>query len=173
MYPDAITSAVQIGSPAPRPQGAPMNWKKALSDFLIRAAVFIPVLVLSNWKSVPHHHFRDFMDALLLCMTLTLGLIGVKELKRGGHQRIYRFYRGCFIYSFPVFLILTGILIGIAMFSKATGKVVLRETDVSDFVLQSYIYLLFAIVLAPFPLALYLNRNQKKTSAESTIADAN
>jgi len=151
-----------------RPQGALMNWKKMLSDFLFKAGMFFFIFFLGDWVS-SHWHFSSQVFAMdaLGSVAVGLGLVGLDELDRGGHRWVRRIFRNFFIFLFAIFLI----LLGIALLCKAIGISLIPITAVLDRDFEYSFYPFIALIAAPFPLALYLNWNQTKSTSQPTSAN--
>jgi hypothetical protein len=159
MHPRATTTAVQTGQLA-RPRGALMNWKESLSTFLIYVGINFPVFYLTNWKDGklhfdPHYLIKDALAAI----ALGLLIVGLQELRRGGHQRARRILWKCYFIWIAIFID----LLCVAIAYKATSVELAMDY-----------FLDFSLVLAavPFPLALYLNRKQNTSTSQPITNNA-
>jgi hypothetical protein len=99
------------------------------------------------------------MDAVE-SIAISFFFVGNGELRRGGHRRVLRVLGGCLIAWFAI---------GLLLFVIAA----LSKTTMSDFVTRYSLYPLWLIFAAPFPFAVYLNRNQSKSSSQPAIDHAN
>jgi phosphatidylserine synthase len=144
-------------------QGESMGWKNFLPSLLFSSVLVISLFVVSVWDdTTPSFGPHPLVVNVIMIIMSTIGLVGFEELKRGGHRKIRRNLLVCLaiLLILPLILAFTRI----HMHWKITGM------DFSDY----YLFVPFNVLLVgTFPLALYLNRNQKKSSAESTVADTN
>lgn len=138
-----------------------MYWKRMLLIALVISVAIFALFIAFHWNN-PDWHFRSktFIEDAAIAIALALGMAGNQELDRGEHRRVRRITRNILIVWFSISLLLFGITR-------------LYKTTVFDFVLDYLMYVLWLLFAAIFPLALYLNRKQKKSSTESTVADAN
>ncbi len=86
---------------------------------------------------------------------MSLGHFGWSELKQSEHIKIIRILRNVHIILFSIFFIL-----------------ILTKT-LNTYAIVTILYVIWALIVAPLPIAFYLNRKQNRLSAESTVADAN
>jgi len=131
-----------------------MNWKKLLSDFVIYVAMLFACFLLIEWNNRTSHFIsNEFIENALASIAVALGIAGYQALDRGGHAKVRRILRNCFIAWFGVYLI----LFAVESLTKST---------IFAFPIAYSLYPLLLLILAPFPLALYLDRNQPKSPAQ-------
>jgi len=131
-----------------------MNWKRLLSDFIMYVAMLFACFLLIEWNNRTSHFISsEFVENALASMAVALGIAGYQALDRNGHIRSRRILRNCFIAWFGVYLILFAI--------EAIVK-----TTIFDFPIAYSLYPLLLLIVAPFPLALYLDGNQPKSAAQ-------
>jgi uncharacterized membrane protein (DUF485 family) len=108
---------------------------------------------------------HPFFFCLILVVGMSMGMVGFDELKRRGHRKVRRNLLICLtiLLIFPLILAFTQI----HMHWKIIGK------DFTDVYWSIPFIPFYVLAVASFPIALYLNHKQKKSSAESTVADAN
>jgi hypothetical protein len=82
-----------------------------------------------------------------------LGIAGYQGLDRCGHIKVRRILRNCLIAWLGVYLVLFVI-------------VLLSKTTIFDFAISYSLYPLLLLLVAPFPLALYLDRNHPESPAQ-------
>ena len=136
-----------------------MNWKRIVSDLLLYTVIEFAIFVLLFWKLGPHFNPHVLIMCALGAIALSFGIVGSVELNRGGHRKIHRTHGLCL----GVFFIISGIIFIIMLHTKT----VLEGT------IEIFIGANISIFAAKLPLAVYLSRKQKKSSAKSTVADAN
>jgi cell division protein FtsW (lipid II flippase) len=110
--------------------------------------------MLDPWigKAEQYGTHRFILDVILI-IALSIGWVGFVELKRGGHRKILLVLK----VSLIILLFITFFLI--FAHNRLHWKMTwLNFEDV-------YLFIPFyALLVAIFPLALYLNRNQKKST---------
>ncbi|MGA2888968.1 MAG: hypothetical protein ABSE51_13025 [Terracidiphilus sp.] len=134
-----------------------MNREKMLSTVLLYSVFLFALFSLhhkSRWGS--HYSSYDYMMDALSAIAVSLGSVGAGELRQGGHRKINYFLFGS---AFIWFVICSFLL----FFFKRP----MREPVVD--LLFGGAALLFA---AQFPVALYMNRNQSKSTSQQTSANA-
>jgi hypothetical protein len=131
-----------------------MNWKMSLLTAFLGSILVFPLLT-GRHERASQDHIMDAMESI----AISFFFVGNGELKRGGHRRVLRVLGGCLIVWFAINLILFGI-------------VALSKTNVLDTVFRYADYSLWLVFAAPFPFALYLNRNQSKSTSHPTGANA-
>ena len=137
-----------------------MNWKRLISDFLSYAAMIFATFLLIEWtRRTSHTASNDFIENALASIAIALGIAGYQDLDRHGHQKIRRILRNCFIAWFGIYAILAAIIL-------------LTKTAAFDLVIVFSLYPLLLLIVAPFPLALYLNRNLPKATSEPASTKA-
>jgi hypothetical protein len=137
-----------------------MNWKRLLSDFIIYVAMLFACFLLIEWNNRTSHFIsNEFIENALASIAVALGIAGYQALDRSGHLKVRRILRNCFVAWFGVYLILFAIE-------------ALTKTTIFDFPIAYSLYPLLLLILAPFPLALYLDRNQPKPTAQPTSSKA-
>jgi hypothetical protein len=152
MYPDATTSAVQIGTLNPRQQGTLMNWKRLFSSLLWNSLWFAAFFsAIFGIEGVLHPRPLQSFAYLFVVISVSFHNEGIHKLKSEGHikfLRIYGAFLTLFIISFFVFAVL-GLLHGV--FSLTAMSVTL------------------ALCVPTVPLTLFLNRkNGTPTSQPAT-----
>jgi hypothetical protein len=137
-----------------------MNWRRLLSDFLIYVGMLFACFLLIEWnRRVSQFGSNDFIENALGAIAVALGIAGYQDLDRCGHLKTRRVLRNCLLAWFGVYVVLFAII-------------ALSKTTVFDFAIAYSLYPLLLLIVAPFPLALYMNRNQPKPSAHPTGAKA-
>lgn len=137
-----------------------MYWKRMLLIVLVISAAMFALLMAFHWNSPDWHlRFQAFVEDAAMAIALALGMVGNQELDRGGHRRTRRITRN--------FLI-----IWIGMSLLLFGLTRLYKTTEFDLALKCLMYLLWLLFAAIFPLALYLNRKQSRSSSYPTSVDA-
>ncbi len=87
-------------------------------------------------------------------------MVGFEELKRGGHRKVKR-----------NLLICLTILLILALIRAFTNIRLHGRTQGMDFI-ELYIFIAFYVLtVASFPIALYLNRNQNKSTTQQASAN--
>jgi hypothetical protein len=131
-----------------------MNLKRLFLDFIMYVAMLFACFLLIEWNNRTSHFFSSaFVENALASIAVALGIAGYQALDRNGHIRSRRILRNCFIAWFGVYLILFAI--------EALAK-----TTIFDFPISFSLYPLLLLIVAPFPLALYLDGNQRKSTAQ-------
>jgi hypothetical protein len=131
-----------------------MNWKRLISDFVSYAAMIFATFLLIEWtRRTSHAPSNDFIENALASIAIALGIAGYQDLDRHGHQKVRRILRNCFIAWFGIDVILAAIIL-------------LTKTTALGLIVVFSLYPLLLLIVAPFPLALYLNRNLPKAAAE-------
>jgi len=137
-----------------------MNRKKIISDFLFNAGIWFTTLLIvwvhRDWKFSP----QAFLGSAAFAISMSFGSIGRRELNRGGHQNVLHLFKRFLNISIGISVILFGVTM-------------LYRTELLFIPLVSTGVLTGAGFAAMFPIALYLNRKQKKSMPQSAIADAN
>ncbi|MGD0939430.1 MAG: hypothetical protein ABR905_06920 [Terracidiphilus sp.] len=137
-----------------------MNWKKLLSDFVMYMAMLFACFLMIEWnRRTSHFISSEFVENALASIAVALGIAGYQALDRSGHIRSRRFLRNGFIAWFAVYLLLFAIES-------------LAKTTIFDFPIAFSLYPLLLLIVAPFPLALYLTRNQPKSTAQPASTKA-
>jgi hypothetical protein len=163
MYPDATTSAVQIGQPNPRQQGAFMNWRSWASEVFSCSILF---LVLVGWDylngKAPHPSAQDYIWIVILIAAVSIGGVGFKELDRIGYRKVKHKLLAFFI-ALLVLPIITFFIIRNLLHLQIAGL---------DLAYRYFVIPFFILWAAVFPLSLYLNRRKNKSTSQSTVANA-
>jgi len=137
-----------------------MNRKRMLSDFLIYAGMLFACFLLIEWnRRVSQFGSNDLIENALGAIAVALGIAGYQDLDRCGHLKVRRILRNCLFAWFGVYLVLFAIIL-------------ISKTTVFDFAFAYSLYPLVLLIVAPFPLALYMNRNQPKSTSQPTSAKA-
>ena len=159
MYPDATTSAVQAGQLGLCVQGDSLIWKNFLISVLVLSAMGIAFCLFNLWvgllKSISIHDFTVVAFQIVAC---SMGFAGYDELARRGHRQVRRIFFRCLMIALVVPLIVLGI-----EFLRKTWWNNLFFLSASPF---------WVLLVAPFPVALYLNRRQKKSTSQPTVTNA-
>jgi uncharacterized membrane protein YsdA (DUF1294 family) len=137
-----------------------MNWRRLLSDFIIYAAMLFAGFLLIEWnRRASNSGSYDFIENALGAIAVALGIAGYQDLDRCGHLKTRRVLRNCLLAWFGVYVVLFAII-------------QLSKTTVFDFAIAYSLYPLLLLIVAPFALALYMNRNQPKSTPQPTSAKA-
>ena len=137
-----------------------MNWRRLLSDFIIYAAMLFAGFLLIEWnRRASNSGSYDFLENALGAIAIALGIAGYQDLDRCGHLRVRRILRNCLLAWLGVYVILFGIIL-------------LSKTTLFDFAIAFSLYPLLLLIVAPCPLALYLDRNQPKSTSQPTSTNA-
>lgn len=104
------------------------------------------------------HGSQNFIRRTLVFIALGLGYLGLDKLGRDGHRKLRRIIVRCLVLWFAITLVLIGLL----TFFKA---------DTYDFIIVDSIYLFSLLYATLFPIALYLNGNQKKSTSQQAGAN--
>jgi hypothetical protein len=135
-------------------QGAAMNRRLVLVLFLaLLIASFATFIVFHLLYSGSHH--PNYLTEAVLVVAFLFVFAGSEKLKRAGYRK------------YPIYHILCSFL-----FITALAVLPLPKS-VRHIVLEYGLYLFYALIAGMLPLAFYLDHKQKKSSTESTIADAN
>jgi O-antigen/teichoic acid export membrane protein len=154
MHPDGITSSVQTGPLAPRLQGVSMNRK-------LLVVLLLALLIASSATFIVFHllysgsHHPNYLREAVLVIAFLFVFAGSEKLKRAGYRK------------YPMYHILCSF-----MFITALAVLPLPKSA-RHIVLEYGLYLFYALIAGMLPLSFYLDHKQKKSSTESTIADAN
>jgi hypothetical protein len=127
-----------------------MNWKKLLSAFLLYPTVIFASLSLLHRTSWGLHssYYVCILDAFV-AIALSLGIVGNQELERGGHWKVIGILTPC-IFLAPVIVFVATLWGGVSL---------------------NWFCPAFSLFAVPFPLALYLNRRQNKSTSQPTSAN--
>ncbi|MGA7833024.1 MAG: hypothetical protein WCA21_18875 [Terracidiphilus sp.] len=131
-----------------------MNRDKFLTFFVVASLIGMVLLLIFQSS----HNFHDFIRQTLELTALCLGYVGLEELGRSGHKKLYRILRSCLFLLFVAMLTLIGLL--------AHYKI-----TACDFVIDDSLYLFLVLFTTLFPLSLYLNRNRNKSTSQQTSAN--
>jgi hypothetical protein len=135
---------------------------------LLGAVLFSSVIVFTLFMSdilsgkTPPFGTHNFIFCLILVAGMSLGTVGLDELKRGGHRKVRRNLLVCLILLLICLFILSYTSIHLH-WGIITGK---DSADVYWFIP------IYVLVVAPFLVTLYLNRKQKKSNSDPNNADA-
>jgi hypothetical protein len=131
-----------------------MNRKRLLSDFLIYAGMIFACFLMIEWnKRVSSYGSDELIENVFSALAVSLGIAGYQGLDRCGHIKVRRILRNCLIAWLGVYLVLFVI-------------VLLSKTTIFDFAISYSLYPLLLLLVAPFPLALYLDRNHPESPAQ-------
>jgi len=134
-----------------------MNWKRMLSEFLIYAGIDFTVFYLSGWKrQEPFFNSHNLNQSALVAIAVGLVIVGLRELGRGGHQEVRRFWGKFLMVWFAVFIL---VLVEAIKYHGAA---------LPDSVLDTLLYLFLVPCIVPLALALYLNRKQSGSEPQQT-----
>jgi len=134
-----------------------MIWKRPLLMVVICSTLFFALSTLIRGKASSFSSQNHTLDASE-SIAFSFFFVGNEELRRGGHRRVLRVLGGCLIIWFAINLILFGIA-------------ALCNTTMLDLVTRYTLYPLWLTFAAPFPFALYLNRNKNKSTPQQTSAN--
>jgi Ni,Fe-hydrogenase I cytochrome b subunit len=138
-----------------------MNWKRSLSEFLVYVGINFTVFYLSGWKRQgPFFNFHNLTQSALVAIAAGLVIVGLQELRRGGHQEVRRFWGKFLMVWFAIFVIIL------------VEAIKHHETASPDSVVDSLLYLFLVPCIVPFSLALYLNRKQPESTLQPTTNNA-
>ena len=147
-----------------------MNRRKVLKDLLFYLALWFvgPVLIDLVRK---HSNFssRMLIEDALGAIAISFGIVGIRELNRGGHRRAVRILGNCISVWFGVYLILLGIMI---LISKTFGIEFITKSTPTELLFEYSLYAFLALIATPFPAALFLKRIQSKSTSQSKIVNA-
>jgi len=143
MNPDENAISIQTGTLSQLPKGDLLIWKRWKST------------LFQNLTNGLHFKYIGAIFVVIYFLSSSMNSIGIEELKDRGYRKLIRFY-------------FVGILFGLI------GIILLCITKIIQVSIVNILVGIFLVFcFTPFPLALYLNSKQKKSSTESTIADAN
>jgi hypothetical protein len=143
------------------PQGDPMNWKRMLSEFLIYAGISFSVFYLTGWKGQgPFFNSHNLIQSALVAIAAGLIIVGLQELRRGGHQEARIFLRNSLMVWFTILVVML------------VSSIVFHKTDVPDSAVNSLLYLFLVPSVVPLILALYLNRKKPESTLQPTTDNA-
>jgi len=138
-----------------------MNWKRSLSEFLICAGISFTVFYLTGWKTHgPFFNSHNLIQSVLVAVAAGLVIVGLQELRRGGHQEIRRFWGKFLMVWFGIFVIIF------------VSAIVFHRTDVPDSAVDTLLYLFLVPSIVPLALALYLNRKPPESTLQPTTDNA-
>jgi drug/metabolite transporter (DMT)-like permease len=139
-----------------------MDWRQFLAPVLGSSAIVF-VLFMSDFLSgkTPPFGTHPFIICLILIIGMSMGTAGFDELKRGGHRKVRR--------NLLVYLIVLLISFLILAFTQIHTHWKILGIDSTD---VYWLIPFWLIIVAPFPVALYLNWKQKKSTSEPTSANA-
>jgi hypothetical protein len=132
-----------------------MDWRQFLAPTLI-SSVYVIVLFMTDISSgrTPPFGAHPFITFLILVVGMSMGMVGFEELKRGGHRKVRR----------NLLLCLTLLLIGPIVLSYISIRLHWRIITGKDFTDVYWFIPFYVLVVFSFPLALYLNRKQRKST---------
>jgi hypothetical protein len=159
MQADRTIISEQHGQQASVSQRAPMNWRNLSIELLIYGAVNSAVFLLPHWIGASRDRSQFLSLDIAAWLSLTFGVPGFAELRRGGHRRVYRLFARCI----PTLCAVGLILVIAGSILKISGVASLLDI----FLLPSL--LLFASI---FPLAVYLNYRQRESNSSSPATHA-
>jgi len=138
-----------------------MNWKNWLSAFLENSAMFFIIYIFIRWTDRKFEiNIYGFFVVAVMVIASSMGTIGSEELKRGGHQTARRIWKACILIPITVLFVL--IITDNISYNKPIWTSAIGYLCFSSFVLLATSY----------PMALYLNRNQKKSTSQPTTDNA-
>jgi hypothetical protein len=146
-------------------QGESMDLGQFLPAVLF-SSVIVFTLFMSDILSgrTPPFGTHTFIISLILVAGMSMGMVGSDELKRGGHRKVRRNLLVCLtvLFKFPLILAFTQV----HMHWRIVAK------DLANVHWLYWFIPFYVLVVAPFPVALYLNRKQKKSTSDPNNADA-
>jgi hypothetical protein len=105
---------------------------------------------------------HPFIINLILVIGMSLAMLGFDELKRGGHRKVRRILLVC----------LTLLLISLFILSYASIRLHWKMITGKDFADIYWFIPIYVLAVASFPIALYLNRRQNKSTSQAAIDNA-
>lgn len=156
---DDLALSEQTGPPAPLPQGALKKYAKLLFTVLMGSVFMFTLLFCLNKKGVvSKYYLHDYFQEAIYALVISLNIIGGEELKSSGNKKYANIlFKSSFIW------------VGVSLLYML---IVFKNINQNSF-LPVMLYGFALLISMPFPLALYLNFRKKKSSTESTVADAN
>jgi len=135
-----------------------MIWKNFLIAVLVLSAGGIVFCLFNLWigtlKTVSTY---DLLLGEIQIIAGSMGFVGSDELARCGHRKVRSILLRCLMISLVVLLV----VIGIELLFKTWWSSLLF-LSASPF---------WVVLVAPFPVALYLNRNQNKSASQPAGAN--
>ena len=139
-----------------------MDWRKFLEPLLFCSAFAFVMFMSDVWDGKTHQFGTHYFIVIsILVISSSMGLVGLEELKQGGHKKARRELLVCL----TVLLIIP--LIVLSILKHTHGKMSVESS--SDIYWFLPLYVLFIAVL---PIALYLNRNQTRKTLQPTTDNA-
>jgi uncharacterized membrane protein AbrB (regulator of aidB expression) len=140
-----------------------MDLTNILLTVLLNSA-FVCVLFMMDFLNgkTPPFGTHPFIFCLILVVGMSMAKLGFDELKRSGHRKVLFYLLVCLtiLSIIPFILAYTSIY---SHWNIITGK---DFADIYWFI-PSYV-----LAVALFPIALYLNRNKKKSTSQPTTDNA-
>jgi len=129
------------------------------------SSVFVFTMFMVDYLRGKSQYFgtHPFIINLILVIGMSMGMIGFDELKRGGHRKVRRNLLFC-LFFLPISLIIL---------SKASIHLHWKIITGKDFADIYWFIPFYMLTVATFPIALYLNRNQSKSTSQPAIDNAN
>ena len=135
-----------------------MNKRLALVLLIALSVMLFATFIVYRLISSGSHHHNFTWDVISL-FAFMLGIAGSTKLKRDGYEIILKYFFLCYIILF-----ISSVLIAL---------IFLHSTRSGRLVVEIVYYSWYAALAGLFPLSLYLKYKLKKSSTESTVADAN
>ena len=129
------------------------------------SSAFVFILFMSDFLSGQAQPFgpHPFILSLMLVVGMSMGTVGLDELKRGGHRKVRRNLLVCLAVLFIFLLILA--------FTQVHMHWRIIAKDLANVHWLYWFIPFYVLVVAPFPVALYLNRKQKKSNSQPAGAN--
>jgi hypothetical protein len=132
-----------------------MNWKKLFLRFLLYApAIFATIL----FARMGHHRPNDFIYTAFDSVSLTLGWIGFEEIDKGKEPGVRLFLMDCFF----ILIVINIVLFGMMIYTKS---------KLLESVMPYLLYSMGLLSAAPFPVAIYMNRNKNNFISQQASAN--
>jgi cation transport ATPase len=156
MNPNEITVSAQTGQAAPRTQGASMIWKQLLKPFLFFLVLSVVLFALDCWAGKNQElGSHEFMLWAVTVIVLSMGWVGHDELKRAGYRKILG------VVNSLMFVLGNSAVILSLIHKHPRWKMTWWGFE------DAYLFiLLFVLIAALFPLSLYLNRKEAKSTLQ-------
>ncbi|MGD0547094.1 MAG: hypothetical protein ABR991_04625 [Terracidiphilus sp.] len=156
MNPNETTISAQTAPPTPLPKGYLLSWKRWKSPLIENFILACILALLMNLVGGMHLSFVVlFSVGGSFILVTSMNSVGVGALRALGYGKFLRINLGCILAA--IFGVIILHLIGIKQ----------------NFAFGVLIGIAMVFCLLQFPLAIYLNYKQKKSSTEATVADAN
>ncbi|MGA2851939.1 MAG: hypothetical protein ABSE46_23295 [Terracidiphilus sp.] len=139
-----------------------MNWKRFIAPVFYSSTIVSVLVLLDHWNRTAHtydtHHFIVYA---ILVISLSCGLVGMEELKRGGHMKLRR--------NLLVCLAAMWVLSCLPIFARNRlhWNLIGSNFPVAYFFIPPYV-----LLVATLPIAILLNRRESRSSFLATTNNA-